>query len=35
MYELYITKKVRVALDAIEKGKVTPHGEVKRKFLSQ
>ncbi|MBU0694019.1 MAG: hypothetical protein KKC11_05050 [Candidatus Omnitrophica bacterium] len=35
MYELYITKKVQVALDAIEKGKIAPHEEVKRKFLSQ
>ena len=34
MYELYVTKKVQVALDAIEKDEITSHKDVKRKFLS-
>ena len=35
IYELYVIKKVRVALDAVDKGNTTSHEDVKRKFLSQ
>ncbi len=35
MYELYITNKIQIALDAVEKGKTVPHGEVKKGILGQ
>lgn len=34
MYELYVKKKINLALEAAEEGRVTSHDEVKRKFLS-
>ena len=35
MYEFYIMKKVQVALDAVEKGEITTHEDVKKKLLSK
>lgn len=35
MYELYVKTKLTVALKAAEEGRVTPHEEVKKRFLSQ
>ena len=35
MYELYVTKKIEVALDAVEKGKIVTHKDVKKRFLGQ
>ena len=35
MYELYIKKKLAVALKAAEEGRVISHEEVKKRLLSQ
>ena len=35
MYEFYVKKKISVALKAAEEGRVVPHREVKKRFLSQ
>ena len=35
MYEFYVKKKLAVALKAADEGHVTPHEEVKKRFLSQ
>ena len=35
MYELYITKKIEVGLDAVEKGKTVCHEDVKKRILGQ
>jgi len=35
MYEFYVKKKLAVALKAADEGRVTPHEEVKKRFLSQ
>ena len=35
IYELYVRKKVQIALDSIESGKTTSHEEVKKRFLGQ
>jgi hypothetical protein len=34
MYELYVKKKLAVALKAAEEGNVVPHHEVKKRFVS-
>jgi len=34
MYEFYVKKKLEVALKAAEEGRVLPHEEVKKRFLS-
>lgn len=34
MYEFYVRKKLEVALKAADKGRVIPHEEVKKRFLS-
>ena len=34
MYELYVKKKISLALNAAEEGRIVPHEEVKRRFLS-
>ena len=33
MYEFYVRKKLEVALNAAEEGRVVPHDEVKKRFL--
>jgi len=35
MYELYVKKKIAVALKAAEEGQVISHDEVKKRLLSQ
>ena len=35
MYELYVKKKIAVALKAAEEGQVISHEEVKKRLLSQ
>ena len=35
MYELYVKKKLAVALKAAEEGRVISHEEVKKRLLSQ
>jgi len=35
MYELYVKKKLAVALKAAEEGRVLSHEEVKKRLLSQ
>jgi predicted transcriptional regulator len=35
MYELYVKKKIAVALKAAEEGRVLSHEEVKKRLLSQ
>ncbi len=35
MYELYVKKKLAVALKAAEEGQVISHEEVKKRLLSQ
>ncbi len=35
MYEFYVKKKLAVALKAAEEGRIIPHEEVKKRFLSQ
>jgi predicted transcriptional regulator len=35
MYEFYVKKKLAVALEAAEEGRVISHEEVKKRFLSQ
>jgi predicted transcriptional regulator len=35
MYELYVKKKLAVALKAAEEGRVITHEEVKKRLLSQ
>ena len=35
MYELYVKKKLAVALNAAEEGRVLSHEEVKKRLLSQ
>ena len=35
MYELYVKKKLSVALEAAEKGDIVSHEEAKRRLLSQ
>ncbi len=35
MYELYIKKKLAVALKAVEEGRVVAHDAVRRKLLSE
>ena len=35
LYELYVTKKIEVALDAVSKGKTVSHEEVKKRLLSK
>jgi predicted transcriptional regulator len=35
MYEFYVKKKLAVALEAAEEGRVISHEEVKKSFLSQ
>jgi len=35
MYEFYVKKKIGVGLKAAEEGRVIPHEEVKRRFLSE
>ena len=32
MYEFYVRKKLEVALEAVQEGRVVPHEEVKKKF---
>ncbi|MDZ4165500.1 MAG: hypothetical protein U1C55_10265 [Smithellaceae bacterium] len=34
MYKFYVRKKLEVALKAAEEGRVVPHEEVKKRFLS-
>lgn len=34
MYEFYVRKKLEVALKAADEGRVVPHEEVKKRFLS-
>jgi predicted transcriptional regulator len=33
MYEFYVRKKIEVALNAAEEGRIVPHEEVKNRFL--
>lgn len=35
IYEFYVKKKLAVALEAAEEGRVISHEEVKKRFLSQ
>lgn len=35
MYELYVKKKLALALDAADKGDVLSHEDVKKRLLSQ
>jgi len=35
MYELYVKRKLAVALNAAEEGRVLSHEEVKKRLLSQ
>ena len=35
MYEFYVRKKVEIALEDEEAGRVVDHEEVKKRFLSQ
>ena len=35
MYEFYVKKKLTVALEAAEEGRVISHEEVKKRLLSQ
>jgi predicted transcriptional regulator len=34
MYELYVRQKIAAGLKAADEGRVVPHEEVKRRFLS-
>ena len=34
MYEFFVTKKIQTALDAVDRGEVVSHEEVKKQFLS-
>lgn len=34
MYKLYVQQKISAGLQAAEEGRVVPHDEVKRRFLS-
>ncbi|MCK4448033.1 MAG: hypothetical protein KAW56_13250 [Candidatus Marinimicrobia bacterium] len=34
MYEFYVKKKLEAALKAADEGRVVPHEEVKKRFLS-
>ncbi len=34
MYELYVRQKIAAGLRAADEGRVVPHEEVKRRFLS-
>jgi len=35
MYELHVKQKLSIALKATEEGRVVPHDEVKKRFLSK
>lgn len=35
LYELYIRKKIEVALDAVSSGNMVPHEEAKKRLLSK
>jgi predicted transcriptional regulator len=35
IYEFYVRKKIAVALKAAEEGRVVPHKEVKKRFVSK
>jgi len=35
MYEFYVKKKISIALEAADEGRVVSHEEVKKRFLSQ
>jgi predicted transcriptional regulator len=34
MYELYVRQKIAAGIQAADEGRVVPHEEVKRRFLS-
>ncbi len=35
MYEMYVKKKISIALEAVERGQIVTHEEVKKRFLEQ
>ena len=35
MYEFYVKKKIAIALETAESGKVVSHNEVKKNFISK
>jgi predicted transcriptional regulator len=35
IYRMYVRKKIEKGIEAAEKGRVVPHDEVKKQFLSE
>ncbi|HEY0557401.1 MAG TPA: hypothetical protein VGG20_24310 [Thermoanaerobaculia bacterium] len=35
MYELYVRQKIAIGIQAADEGRVVPHEEVKKRFLSR
>ena len=35
IYQMYVRKKIARAIEAAEQGRVVPHDEVKKQFLSE
>ena len=35
IYQMYVRKKIARAIEAAEQGRVVPHNEVKKQFLSE
>ena len=35
IYQLYVRKKIAKGIEAAEQGRVVPHDEVKKRFLSE
>jgi predicted transcriptional regulator len=35
MYEMYVRQKIAVGIQAADEGRVVPHEEVKKRFLSR